>query len=60
MEHRESVLGDGGWERDLESVVVDAEAGSGDYVFKHMVPNAAPSTLTKAKMVRTERYRLVY
>ena len=59
-EHRTSVLADGGWERELESIVVDAEGGSGDYVFKHMVRNAAPETLTKAKMVRTERHKLVF
>ena len=58
--HRDDVLADGGWERELEAHVVDAEAGSGDYVFKHMVRNSDPSTLTRAKMVRTERHKLVF
>ncbi|MCA1789643.1 MAG: sulfatase-like hydrolase/transferase [Thioalkalivibrio sp.] len=58
--HRESVLADGGWERALEAHIVDAEAGGGDYVFKHMVRNADPTALTRVKMVRTDRYKLVF
>lgn len=58
--HRVDVLADGGWEPALESHVVDAEAGSGDYVFKHMVRNADPTTITRAKMLRTETHKLVF
>lgn len=58
--HRSSILADGGWERQLESHWVDAEAGSGDYVFKHRVRNADPTTLTRSKMVRTQRHKLVF